>query len=396
MKSALVFISCLLVTSLSICAQKTLVLDASVLESQRKVFKNEPNSSIAVEVGKLLKKADKLAATGATYSVVKKSVTSPSGDKHDYMSQAPYWWPDHSKPNGLPYIQRDGERNPEILKITDHDELDRMIVDSEQLALAYYFSKNEKYSHHAAEILRAWFLDPKTKQNPNLKYAQFIPGRSDGHGFGLIETRQLYRVIDTSILIDGSKAWTKADGKALKQWFAVFLQWMIDSPNGKAEAGAKNNHGTHFDAQFVAYAIFTGKQDLARKQLEITKQRIAFQIEPDGRQPLELARTLSWGYVNMNLQGYFTLARLSESVGVDLWNFSTADGRGIRDAFEWLAPFAANEKEWAFKQIKPRTFDNTVRLLRTGATKYKDPKYSSIADRIESAEKRSYSTFGAF
>ena len=386
----------LLATCCSVLAQNTLVLDRSVLESQRREFTNAAQSEVDVEIQKLIKKADKLVTAGKTFSVLKKSPTPPSGDKHDYMSQAPYWWPDPSKPNGLPYIRRDGERNPELAKISDHDELDQMIVDSEQLALAYYFSGNEKYANHAASTLRAWFLDPGTRQNPNLKFAQQIPGVSTGRGIGLIETRQLYRAIDASILIEGSKAWTVNDQQALKKWFVQFLDWMIESPNGKDESDEKNNHGTHYDVQIVSYAIFTGKTDIARKQLEMTKRRIASQIEPDGRQPLELARTLSWGYVNMNLHGFFTLARLGESVGVDLWNYSTTDGRSIKKAFEWLVPFAANEKEWNFKQIKPRTFDNTVRLLRTGAAKYKDPRYSAIANRLESIEKKSYSTLGAF
>jgi hypothetical protein len=39
------------------------------------------------------------------------------------MSLAPYWWPDPKSPNGLPYIRRDGERNPEIKQITDHAQL---------------------------------------------------------------------------------------------------------------------------------------------------------------------------------------------------------------------------------------------------------------------------------
>jgi hypothetical protein len=377
-------------------AQKTLVLDRNVLAVQREQFKYSPKSEVASEIATLKRKADKLVAAGKTFSVTNKSALPPSGDKHDYMSQAPYFWPDTSKPNGLPYIQRDGERNPELAKFPDHDELDRMIVDSEQLALAYYFTENEKYAVHAAQILRTWFLDPKSRQNPNLRFAQFVPGRSDGRGFGLIETRQLYRAIDASILIERSKAWTKTDERKLKQWFAQFAQWMIDSPNGQAEAGAKNNHGTHYDVQIVAYSIYTGRLDLARKQLETSKHRIASQIDPEGRQPFELARTLSWGYVNMNLQGLFTLARLGESVGVDLWKYSTTDGRSIQKAFEWLAPYAAADNEWPYKQIKPRTFDNTVRLLRTGAAKYKDPKYSAIAGRLEAAEKRSYSTLGTY
>ena len=377
-------------------AQNTIVLNKSVLEAQRNAYRKSLNPDITAEIGKLIKKADKLVQAGNTYSVVKKSPIPTSGDKHDYMSQAPYWWPDPSKPNGLPYIRRDGERNPEISKITDHEELNQMLEDSENLALAYYFTGDEKYANHAAKILRTWFLDAETKQNPNLKFAQFVPGINPGRGIGLIETRQLYRAIDSAILLEGSRSWTASDHLALKKWFGEFLQWMIESPQGKDEADERNNHGTHYDVQVVAYAIFAGRLDHARKQLEVTKARIASQIESDGRQPHELARTLSWGYVNMNLLGFFTLARLGESVDIDLWNFATADGRSIKKAFEWVMPFANGEREWTYKQIKPRTFENTARLLRIGAVKYKDQKYSSIARQLEAAEKRSFPTLGAY
>src|SRR5258708_678699 len=122
-------------------------------------------------------------------SVTTKAPTPPSGDKHDYMSQAPYFWPDPSKPNGLPYIRRDGERNPELAKITDHHTLDLMEAAVRTLSLAYYFKGNEEYAAKAAVIVRAWFLDPATRMNPNLKYAQFIPAVNPGRAIALIETR---------------------------------------------------------------------------------------------------------------------------------------------------------------------------------------------------------------
>ena len=34
-------------------------------------------------------------------------------------SVGPYWWPDPSKPDGLPYIRKDGHKNPERGKIGD-------------------------------------------------------------------------------------------------------------------------------------------------------------------------------------------------------------------------------------------------------------------------------------
>ena len=56
---------------------------------------------------KLQRDAEKALAS-APFSIVNKSVAPPSGDKHDYMSQAPYFWPNPQTANGLPYFRRDG------------------------------------------------------------------------------------------------------------------------------------------------------------------------------------------------------------------------------------------------------------------------------------------------
>src|SRR6266853_183443 len=209
-------------------------------------------------------------------SVITKAVTPPSGDKHDYMSQAPYFWPDPKSPNGLPYIRRDGERNPEINKITDHRSLDQLESSVETLALAYYFKGDEAYAAKAAQLLRAFFLDTATRMNPNLQYAQFIPGVNTGRGIGLIETRGLTQIVDAIGLLAGAKALTEADRRGLEDWYAKFLQWMLESKNGRDEAAAKNNHGTYYDVQVTSFALFLGKTDLARSILETARtKRIA-------------------------------------------------------------------------------------------------------------------------
>jgi hypothetical protein len=128
----------------------------------------------------------------------------------------------------------------------------------------------------------------------------------------------------------------------------------------------------------------------------VTKSRIASQIEPDGRQPHELARTLSWGYANMNLLGFFTLARLGESAGVELWNYKTPDGRGLKGALDWLVPFASGEKPWEHKQIKPRTFELTIPLLRIGAAKYKNATYAAVADKLAKEKNTAVAAIGLY
>jgi hypothetical protein len=320
-------------------------------------------------------------------SVVSKATTPPSGDKHDYMSQAPYFWPDPAKPNGLPYIRRDGERNPEINKITDHHTMDVMVAATRTLALAFYCKGNEEYAAKAAQLLRAWFLDPETRMNPNLQYAQAIPGVNTGRGIGLIETRGLADVVDSIGMLAGSKAWTNADQRGLEEWYSKFLQWMRESKNGRDEAAAKNNHGTYYDVQTASFALFLGKRALAKQILETAKQkRIALQIEPDGRQPLELVRTKAWGYSNGNLDGLQLLARLGESVGVDLWNYQTKDGRSIRRALEYLYPFAVGEKKWTDQQLGEWPPQMLFPLLRRAAARYNDEKFKAMMLKIPAPE----------
>jgi Alginate lyase len=365
---------------------RVFLLDGTRLQSVRTAIRRG-DKEFESAWSKLQRDAQK-SLSSAPFSIVNKSVAPPSGDKHDYMSQAPYFWPNPKTGNGLPYIRRDGERNPEINKITDHKSIDDLENAAETLALAYYFTGDEKYASKAVELLRAFFLDPATRMNPNLQYAQFIPGVNTGRGIGLIETRGLTRVVDAIGLLEGSKALTSEDERGLKDWFGKFLQWMLDSKNGREESAAKNNHGTYYDVQTVSFALFVGRKDLAKGILEQAKQkRIATQIEPDGRQPLELARTKAWSYSTGNLDGLMQLATLGQYAGVDLWNFQTKDGRSIRKALDFLVPIAVGEKMWAYQEIgggvKPETL---FPLMRRAAAVYRDRAYQSAIAKIPAEE----------
>ncbi|PYT03112.1 MAG: hypothetical protein DMF60_19330, partial [Acidobacteria bacterium] len=179
------------------------------------------------------------------------------------------------------------------------------------------------------------------------------------------------------------KAWSESDQRNLDQWFAEFLRWMLESKNGRDEAAAKNNHGTYYDLQVVSFALFVGKRDLATRTLEAAREkRIAAQIEPDGRQPLELVRTKAWSYSVGNLDGLTLLATLGERVGVDLWNYRTADGRSIRRALDYLMPFAFGQKKWPDQQIGEWQPQTLFPLMRRAAARYRDEKYQVLMAKI--------------
>ena len=331
----------------------------------------------------LLKKADKVLVSASLYSVMDKKQVPPSGDKHDYMSTGPYWWPDPTKPDGLPYIKKDGVRNPTYYDITDSQELDKVEDEALTLALAYYFTRENKYATFASKLIKTWFLNPETRQNPNLNFAQGIPGLNTGRGTGLIETRDIYRVLDAAILIQDSPNWSKDNHLALKKWFSDYLTWMLESPIGKDEAKAKNNHGTFYSEQVIAMALFVDKPEIALNEIEIFKNRMESQLKSDGSQPLELARTKSWGYVNMNMFGYYLIAKLAENANINLWNQQISDGKSMKNALQFIIPYLKNEKIWEYEQIQKIGFGETIKILKYASKKYSNPEYEELAKKID-------------
>jgi hypothetical protein len=361
---------------------ETLVLEGAALQHNAQLIA-ENNTEKKEALARLLHTADKIVKEKKTYSVMNKKQTPPSGDKHDYMSTGPYWWPDPTKADGLPYIRKDGLRNPEYFDITDSQEMDRVENSAETLALAYYFTKDEKYAQWATEVIKAWFLNPETKQNPNMNYAQAIPGINTGRGAGLIHSRGFFRVIDAAILMEGSKSWSRKNDKALKKWFSEYLTWLVESPLGKAEAKARNNHGTLYSVQVITYGIFTNRLEIALAEIETFKNRLESQLKPDGSQPLELVRTKSWNYTNMNLQGYFLAGRLAENCHIDLWHYQTKEGKDIKLALDWLLPYLKDGKKWDHEQIEKFDYRETVRILKTATIKYSNPDYDALAKNMD-------------
>src|SRR5687767_1188678 len=112
-----VLFAMLIICSAAQAQPRVFLLDQKQLAATKQKL-TAGDATLAPALEQLMRDASTAMKDGP-WSVTQKGVTPPSGDKHDYMSQAPYWWPDPAKPDGLPYIRRDGERNPEIYKITD-------------------------------------------------------------------------------------------------------------------------------------------------------------------------------------------------------------------------------------------------------------------------------------
>ncbi len=318
--------------------------------------------------------------------VTEKEIIAASGDKHDYVSMGPYWWPDTTKADGLPYIRRDGLRNPEIEKL-DRTKLDRLSKGVTTLAYAYYFTKDEKYARKAVELLQIWFLNEDTKMNPNLNYAQMIRGRNDGkgRGEGIIDTYCFVEIVDCITILSESIAMSKKDHNGLKAWFSDFVDWMLTSELGKDERGSKNNHGTAYDIQVTAYALFAGRTDVAKEFINnFAENRIFKQIEPDGSQPLELARTIAMHYSIFNIDHMMDMAALAKSTGVNIYKSTSSDGRSISKAIEYIVPYLGKpQSEFPYQQIKEwdENQNKLCWLLRRSTQFEKNKAYDKLFDQ---------------
>lgn len=288
-------------------------------------------------------------------TVMDKQMTPSSGDKHDYMSMGRYWWPDSTKTDGLPYIRKDGQSNPEIEKL-DRYPLSNFAKSVETLALAYYISGEEKFAQKAVENLRIWFINGDTKMNPNMNYGQTVPGIRNGlgRGEGILDTYSFLEMLDAVELLKTANSFSTEDQTSIKKWFTDYVGWLQTASVAAEEQKAKNNHGTAFDVQLARYAIFIGNRELASKVVnQFASNRLFTQINYDGSQPLELERTTAFGYSVFNLTHFLDMAQIAKVLEVDLLAVKSADDKSILKAIDFLLPYIGESvSAFPYQQIK--------------------------------------------
>ena len=360
---------------------KVFSIDFKNLVTSKLKIKNGDKATLAAYQN-LIHFADKTLSEGP-YSVINKTQVPPSGDKHDYMSIAPYFWPNPNTTNGLPYIRKDGEHTPETKDFTDKDDIIKMENAVEILSLAYYFSGDEKYAERSTFLIRTWFLSADTKMNPNVKYGQAVKGENEGRKEGVLETRGFAKVVDAIGLLQGSKAWTAQDQKGMQSWITDFLAWMQTSSLGKGEMNADNNHGVWYDAQRLSYALFLEKKDLADEICKNAIKRLDKEMDNDGYFPKELARTKSLGYSMFITEAFFQIATLAEKTDIDIWNVVTPSGKSLRKGIEAMAPYFLNEKQWTGKQIEPFSFTGSIPIIYMASMKYNHPEYLKAIEKLK-------------
>ena len=268
-----------------------------------------------------------------------------AGGPHDFYSEGDYWWPDPEDPGG-PYVRRDGLTNPDnfVAHRQAMRRLGRIVPD---LASAYVLTGEARYAAAALRHLRAWFVDPATRMNPSLLYAQAISGRVTGRGIGIIDTVHLVEVARAVEVLAREGALSDAEVGPVRMWFADYLGWLTTHPYGTDERDHGNNHSTAWALQAAAFARLAGDEAvLADVRRRFKTVLIPDQMNAEGGFTDELGRTKPYAYSLFNLDLFAALAQAASTPDDDLWTFETPDGRGLARALDFMAPYVADKAAW--------------------------------------------------
>ena len=324
----------------------------------QRLIKSDPEEIQSASAA-LIEEANRILSENKTYTVTSNERTGVSGDKRDYYSTGPYWWPNPETKDGLPYIRRDGEFNPERDLVSDRPILHQMVSDVTTLTLAFAQSEDQAYALHAQELLTTWFLDTTTGMRPHLSYAQAIPGRTDGRGTGIIDTLVFVNLLEALSTLELAYSWPEEDRLSLRSWFEDYLEWLTYHPNGLHEKAAINNHGTAYDLQELAIAHYLGRTEQVKHILNrVTTERIPDQITPEGEQPLEFKRTRSWSYCTENLEHFARIAAIASKYDIDLFAYESESGACLPKAIAKLVPHACDPSaSWPGEQVTDWQFE---------------------------------------
>jgi len=271
-----------------------------------------------------------------------------TGGKHDFFSQADYFWPNPAKPEG-PYINRDGESNPNNF-VAHRKAMIRLSTIIGALASAYQLTGDEKYVKQALTHIKAWFVDAETLMNPNLSFAQAVIGAATGRSWGIIDTIHLMEVAQGILVMQKAKSFDKNVLLTTKKWFADYILWLNTSKNGVAEKLAKNNHSTCWVMQVASFAKLCNDQPMLDSlRWRYKNVLLPKQMEVDGSFPLEMARTKPYGYAIFNLDAMTMICQILSVKNDNLWDYETADGKSIKKGISYLYPFIADKSKWTLK-----------------------------------------------
>jgi hypothetical protein len=303
-------------------------------------------------------------------------------DPHEYYSEAAYFWPNPENPGG-PYLHKDGQAYPGRI-VANQTSLNAMSDAVFTLGVASFLLDNAAYGKRAATVIHAWFLNPKTRMNPDLDYAQSVPGVNNGRGAGIVDGRGLVRAIQGMEFLEQTSNWDPKDQAAVHKWFEDYLHWLLASKNADDEKRSGDNHASWWAAQVAAVGSFVADSKAQQQAFNFYRDHLLpRQILPNGSAPREEVRARSLRLSAFNLEAYSVVCRIAQVRGAaNLWSIHSRGGASIGTAIDYLSPYLLDPKKWSKEQAGDIPYDSLAFLAFAGIGLDK-PEYIEVFRKLE-------------
>ena len=292
---------------------------------------------------RILKAADKYVSQ-EPLTITAFPAARSAGGLHDFYSQADYFWPNPNDLNG-PYFNRDGQSNPE--NFDEHRKV--MVAFSVQvpaLTAAWVLTGDSRFGKRACDHLRAWFVTPETRMNPNLEFAQAVQGRSTGRSYGIIDTLHLVEVARAVSFLTPHML-SARDSVAVNAWFSAYLDWLLNSDRGQQERDTINNHAMCWALQAAEFAHLVGNEKVREEVYRRYRETLLpGQTAIDGSFPKELLRTKPYSYSIFNFDVMACLCQSFKGLTPEPAAFQLPDRRSLSKAAEFIYPYLKDKSAW--------------------------------------------------
>jgi hypothetical protein len=302
-------------------------------------------------------------------------------DIHEYYTEAPYYWPNPDSPGT--YIHKDGQANPARI-VANQAALSSMSEAVFTLGTASFLLDNPAYGKRAAAVIHAWFLNPKTRMNPDLDYAQSVPGVNNGRGAGIVDGRSLIRAIQGMEFLEQTNNWDPKDQAAVHKWFEDYLHWLLTAKNAIDEKKSGNNHASWWAARVAAVGSFVADAKAQQTAFGFYRDHLLpRQIRPNGSAPREEIRPRSLRLSAINLEAYATICRMAQVRGAaDLWSIRVRSGATLGTAIDYLSPYLLDPRKWTKEEASDIPYDSLAFLAFSGIGLDK-PEYIALFRKLE-------------
>lgn len=303
-----------------------------ILFAEQKAYRDgTAPASLKLLVKQTIVPIAKLALPFDSGSVLEKTIPPPSSDFHDYLSPEYYCWPKSTESyfpcdvvDGKPYIAAVLFSNESY--IFDHSRRAEFFHRTLNLAFAWFFTGEEQYGRKATKNIESWFLNDKTRMNPNLDFAQW---RGEAKFGSIVDFVDMATLLDCIRLLHMGGMFSAQSMTKMRVWTSEYVEWMNHAVAAGQDYSSSNNHGLIYDLEYVTVASFA-KETLGDMLfiLDRSKYRVFTQIAENRTMPHEMQRPLCEHYQVFTLQLFHQLARVSKNFGNNLLELPI---RGIGD-----------------------------------------------------------------